>query len=135
MTDMVSVKRRSQIMARIKATDTLPELAVRRLLHGMGYRFRLHVPGLPGKPDIVLPRHKVIVLVHGCFWHGHTCEDGRRPKSNTEYWSRKLSRNQVRDKTNARLLRKAGWKPVVIWACQCQNEERIRKIIQKAIGS
>jgi len=99
----------------------------------MGYRFRLHVANLPGRPDVVLPKHKVAVLVNGCFWHGHGCKDGRRPKSNTGYWNAKLDRNKERDRRNKRLLRKAGWKPVVIWACQCKNEERLKKIITKAL--
>jgi len=120
-------------MARIRSTDTTPELAVRRVLHRMGYRFRLHVAELPGRPDIVLPKHKAAVLVHGCFWHGHRCKDGRRPKSNTRYWNRKLDRNKKRDRRNIRLLRRAGWKAVVIWACQCTDEERLRMIIAKAL--
>jgi len=135
MTDMVSAERRSQIMARIRSTDTTPELAVRRLLHRMGYRFRLHVSKLPGRPDIVLPKYRTVVLVHGCFWHGHRCKDGRRPKSNTDYWNKKLDRNRERDKRNRNLLRKAGWKPVVIWECQCTDEERLEKIITKALGA
>ena len=131
--DMVSAERRSQIMARIRSTNTVPELTVRSLLHRMGYRFRLHVANLPGRPDVVLPKHKVAVLVNGCFWHGHHCKDGRRPKSNTGYWNAKLDRNKERDRRNKRLLRKAGWKPVVIWACQCMNEERLKKIITRAL--
>ncbi len=134
MTDIVSQQRRSQIMARIKAVDTAPELIVRRVLHRMGYRFRLHVSDLPGKPDIVLPKHKTVFLVHGCFWHGHTCKDGRhRPKSNTDYWNAKLDGNAARDNRNKRLLRRSGWRIVVIWSCQCTAEARIQSIIKKAM--
>ncbi|MBI5722748.1 MAG: DNA mismatch endonuclease Vsr [Planctomycetes bacterium] len=133
MTDMVSAVRRSQIMARIKGMDTVPEIMVRRVLHRMGYRFRLHVSELPGKPDIVMPRHKLVVLVNGCFWHGHKCSDGHRPKSNTEYWIRKLDRNIVRDKQTKRLLRKKGWRVVTIWTCQCREKNKIESIIHKAV--
>ncbi|MBI3089617.1 MAG: DNA mismatch endonuclease Vsr [Candidatus Tectomicrobia bacterium] len=133
MTDMVSAERRSQIMARIRSTDTTPEMTVRRLLHRMGYRFRLHVRDLPGRPDIVLPKYKTAILVHGCFWHGHRCKDGRRPKSNMGYWNGKLDRNKNRDKINKQRLRRAGWKPVVIWACQCTEEDRLMDIIRNAL--
>lgn len=133
MTDMVSAERRSQIMARIHSTDTTPEMAVRRLLHRMGYRFRLHVRDLPGCPDVVLPKYRTAVLVHGCFWHGHRCKDGRRPKSNMDYWNKKLDRNKRRDRINRQRLRRAGWKPVVVWACQCTDEDRLTEIIRKAL--
>jgi len=133
MTDMVSAVRRSAIMSRIKGSNTQPEMLVRRVLHRLGYRFRLHVATLPGKPDIVLPRHKIVVLVHGCFWHGHKCADGHRPKSNTDYWNKKLERNTARDKVTQRLLRRQGWRPVVIWSCQCANEGNIEKIVRKAM--
>jgi len=133
MTDMVSTLRRSQIMTQIKGKDTVPELMVRRILHRMGYRFRLHVDRLPGKPDIVLPRHRMVVLVNGCFWHGHCCSNGHRPKSNTEYWTRKLDRNIARDRDTKRLLRKDGWRVVTIWTCQCRTKNKIEGIIQKAM--
>ncbi len=134
MTDMVSKEHRSRIMARIRSQDTMPEMAVRRLLHRMGYRFRLHDSRLPGKPDIVLPKHRTVFLVHGCFWHGHSCQEGRRPKSNTEYWNKKLDRNTQRDHKNRRLLRKERWDPIVIWECQCGNEMKLRRIVSKALG-
>lgn len=133
MTDMVSAVRRSQIMARIRGMDTAPEIRVRRVLHRLGYRFRLHVPDLPGKPDIVLPRHRLVVLVNGCFWHGHSCSDGHRPKSNIGYWTTKLERNIARDKQTKRLLRKNGWRVVTIWTCQCRVENEIESIIQKVM--
>jgi len=133
MMDMVTPSRRSEIMACIKSKDTKPERLVRSLLHRMGYRFRLHRPDLPGKPDIVLPRFQAVIFVHGCFWHGHNCKDGRRPKSNTEYWNEKLDRNVDRHRRNMRLLRRAGWRPLVIWECQCNDEKRLRGLLQKAI--
>ena len=133
MTDMVSPERRSRIMAQIKGFDTRPEVLVRRVLHRLGYRFRLHARSLPGKPDIVLPRHKTVVLVHGCFWHGHRCADGHKPKSNTAYWDRKLEGNKKRDSRNKALLRRAGWRPVVVWSCQCTSEAELERIIRKAM--
>src|SRR5262245_9703819 len=100
MADMYSQKRRSQIMATIRARDTLPEKRVRRVLHQMGYRFRIHRADLPGKPDIVLPKWKTVILVHGCFWHRHDCCEGHVPKSNADYWAPKLKRNTERDRQN-----------------------------------
>lgn len=133
MTDMVSKEHRSRIMSRIRSVDTVPELTVRRLLHRMGYRFKLHDASLPGKPDIVMPKYRTVFLVHGCFWHGHRCKDGRRPKSNTDYWNTKLDRNKDRDRRNRRLLRKQGWHPVIIWECQCKDVARLQSIIVQAL--
>jgi len=96
MADLYSKKRRSEIMGRIASKDTIPEVRVRQALHGMGYRFRLHRDDLPGKPDIVLPKWKTVILVHGCFWHGHDCCEGHVPKSNSAYWAPKLDRNRRR---------------------------------------
>lgn len=109
---------RSANMARIRSKNTKPELLVRQALHGLGFRFRLHVAELPGHPDIVLPRHRTIIEVRGCFWHGHTCIDGRLPKSNQDYWVPKLRRNRTRDSTNTRKLRQLGWSVRSLWECQ-----------------
>ena len=116
----LSKERRSWNMSRIKSHDTAPELAVRRALHGLGYRFRLHRRDLPGRPDVVLPKHRIAILVHGCFWHRHfACIDCSNPKTRRQYWAPKLLCNQKRDARNRRLLRRLGWKPiVVIWECQ-----------------
>ncbi|MDD4891163.1 MAG: DNA mismatch endonuclease Vsr [Phycisphaerae bacterium] len=133
MTDMVDPVRRSQIMARIRSANTGPERIVRRLLHGLGYRFRLNRADLPGKPDLVLPRHQTVVFVNGCFWHGHTCKDGRRPKSNRAYWNRKLRRNAERDETNARCLRGMGWKQIVVWECECSDADRLERRLEKLL--
>lgn len=119
--DVVRSKRpmtRSAVMARVHSKDTTPELVVRRAIHAAGFRFRLHRKSLPGCPDLVFVRHTVAVFVNGCFWHGHRCEDGKLPSSNTEYWNSKISRNMARDKRNQKALRRAGWTPVVIWTCQ-----------------
>ncbi len=121
-------------MAKIHSADTTPEVTLRRMLHVMGCRFRLHRSDLPGKPDIVLPRHRLAILMHGCFWHGHTCKDGRRPASNKAYWNRKLDRNIGRDKKNLRALRRLGWRCVVVWECQLRHEEKLRRRISRFVG-
>jgi len=133
MMDMFSRQKRSSIMRRIKSADTEPEKAVRRLLHAWGYRFRLHRRDLPGCPDIVLPKFRIVLLVHGCFWHGHRCQEGRRPKSHKSYWNWKLDSNKARDRTNRRRLRDLGWKCLVIWACQIENPRGIAAKLDKAV--
>ena len=106
-------------MARVKATNTRPEIAVRRLVHRLGYRFRLHRRDLPGTPDLVLPKHRTVVFVHGCFWHQHDCRRGRRqPASNQAYWSPKLARNVARDASAKSALERLGWRVLTIWECQ-----------------
>ncbi len=125
MTDKLSPERRSENMRRIQSKGMKPELAVRRLVHGLGYRFRLHRTDLPGKPDLVLPRHKKIVFVHGCFWHGHgdpACADGRRqPKSNLDYWLPKLARNKARDTAHIAALTALGWDIAIVWECETRR--------------
>ena len=119
MPDRYSPAARSAIMARVKAANTRPELAVRRVFHRLGYRFRLHRRDLPGTPDLVLPKYRAVVFVHGCFWHQHHCPRGRRqPASRREYWEPKLARNVQRDATSARALRQLGWRILTIWECQ-----------------
>lgn len=111
-------------MAAIKSKNTKPEMAVRQLLHAMGYRFRLHRPGLPGKPDIVFASRRAIVEVRGCFWHQHPdpeCADARRPKSNSDYWIQKLERNRSRDAANLRTLADLGWRVLELWACELRD--------------
>ena len=112
---------RSEVMARVHSKDTTPELTVRRALHAAGFRFRLHRKSLPGCPDLVFVRQAVAVFVNGCFWHGHRCEDGKRPASNTDYWNSKITRNMARDKRNVKTLRRMGWTPAVIWTCQLER--------------
>ena len=109
-------------MQAIRSTNTTPEMAVRRLVHAMGYRYRLHSKHLPGKPDIVFGPRRKVVFVHGCFWHQHTeCTGGRRPRTNLAYWEPKLSRNQLRDeKVKAELLAE-GWEVLTIWECEIKN--------------
>jgi DNA mismatch endonuclease (patch repair protein) len=118
MADTFTKSERSRIMAAVKAKDTTPEMIVRRLVHAMGYRYRLHVQSLPGNPDLVFPRLRKVLFVSGCFWHMHTCGRCRIPSARRDYWVRKLERNAARDKRVQRALRRAGWQVLVIWECQ-----------------
>ena len=113
MTDVFDKKKRSEIMSSVKSKDTKPELIVRNLLHLMGYRFRLHREDLPGSPDIVLPKYKTVIFVHGCFWHGHEgCPRAKLPKTNTEVWRGKIEKNIERDQRNICELKSLGWTPL-----------------------
>lgn len=116
------------MMAKIRGKNTSPEIAVRKLLHSLGYRFRLHRKDLPGKPDIVLPRYKAVILVHGCFWHRHKeCKYAYSPKSNVEFWQKKFDANLARDaKVEAQLL-DAGWRYCIIWECEVSNLDVLRE--------
>ena len=120
--DSLSKEKRSWNMSRVKSKNTAPEMRVRSALHCAGYRFRLHVKDLPGKPDIVLPKYKTVIFVHGCFWHRHTnCSDATLPKTNTQFWEQKLQGNVDRDKKEQDELKKLGWQVVVIWECQLNS--------------
>ncbi len=110
------------MMAAVRGKNTRPELAVRSALFRAGYRYRLHRRDLPGSPDIVLPRYRVVVFVHGCFWHGHDCPRGRRPASNVEFWNTKLERNVARDRASRAALEAAGWTVAVIWQCSAAHD-------------
>jgi DNA mismatch endonuclease (patch repair protein) len=123
MVDTISPEHRSWNMSRIKGKNTKPELIVRSQLHRMGFRFRLHRKDLPGKPDIVLPKYKTVIFVHGCFWHGHKgCKFFVVPKTRTEFWVNKINTNIRNDKKNHRLLKKMGWKVVVCWECKLKKD-------------
>lgn len=117
-------------MARIRAADTAPEMLVRRLVHGMGYRYRLHRKDLPGTPDLVFPSRKRVILVHGCFWHQHACRRGTRPRSNRDFWDRKLNKNVRRDGENLVELQRAGWSVLVIWECESRNTSALKERIE-----
>jgi DNA mismatch endonuclease, patch repair protein len=122
------------MMALVKGKDTSPEKKVRSIVHRMGYRFRLHRKDLPGKPDIVLPRHKKVIFVHGCFWHGHEgCPRSHRPTTNTEFWDSKLDHNMKRDRSNQKRLKEMGWNVLVVWECQLKNIERVIATIERFI--
>jgi len=124
MADRISEERRSWNMSRIKGKDTKPEKIVRSYLHRKGYRFRLHRKDLPGRPDIVLPRYKTVIFVNGCFWHRHKdCKYAYNPKSRKQFWKKKFAENVARDKKNTELLREKGWKVIVIWECEVDDEK------------
>jgi DNA mismatch endonuclease (patch repair protein) len=125
---------RSEMMASVKSKDTTPEMLVRQLLHGLGYRYRLHRADLPGKPDLVFPRRKKIIFVHGCFWHQHGCVFSHLPKSNVSYWTPKLERNRVRDFEHLEALRADGWRCLVLWECQLNNQERLTRRLSKFLA-
>jgi DNA mismatch endonuclease (patch repair protein) len=123
-------------MAAIRSKDTQPELIVRRLIHGMGYRYRLHRSDLPGKPDLVLSRRRKVIFVHGCFWHQHDgCPFSHVPKSNSSYWAPKLKRNRARDLEHLQNLRADGWECLVLWECELAKTERLRRRLQRFLAS
>jgi len=109
-------------MARVKGTNTRPEIEVRRKVFAAGFRYRLHAKELPGRPDLLFPRYRIAVFVHGCFWHGHDCRRAKRPTTNTDFWNAKLDRNLVRDRQKMEELRVAGWEPVIVWQCCLQSD-------------
>ena len=122
-------------MAQIRSRNTKPEIAVRRILHFLGYRFRLHRRDLPGKPDIVLPKYKTVIFVHGCFWHRHkNCRYSYNPKSRVKFWQDKFAANIERDKQSAADLKMLGWQQLVIWECETKDPENIRSIIERFFG-
>lgn len=124
--DRLNAAERSAHMRKIRKTNTKPELVVRRIAHQLGLRFRLHRRDLPGSPDLVLPRRRTVVLVHGCFWHQHAgCKLARQPKSRLDYWLPKLKRNQARDEETLRDLQQLGWNVVIIWECETKSPELV----------
>jgi DNA mismatch endonuclease (patch repair protein) len=132
--DTISQSVRSRVMSSIRSRDTKPELAVRRIVHSLGYRYRLHKRSLPGSPDIVLTSCHCVIFVHGCFWHGHPgC--GRVPKSRLSYWIPKLERTRLRDKGAVKALRQDGWKVLVIWECDLVRERSLSRRIAKFLQS
>ena len=134
MTDIVSPERRSAIMSRIRSKDTKPELRVRKTAHAMGLRFRLHRKDLPGTPDLVFPKWRTVVFVHGCFWHRHPgCRKAYEPKSRVDFWKKKFAANVERDERTRKALEKAGWKVVVIWECETEKMDRLGEIIRERV--
>ena len=120
--DVFSKKKRSEVMSLIRSKNTKPELYVRSFLHTKGYRFRLHQKNLPGSPDIVLKKHKVVINVNGCFWHHHKCGNYKIPKTNRKFWLNKFKNNKKRDRLNTLKLRKLGWKVYKIWECKVNKQ-------------
>jgi len=129
------VEIRSRIMRSVRSTNTGPERRVREILSGMGYRYRLHCPSLPGKPDVSISSIRKVIFVHGCFWHQHPrCSKGRRPKSNLRYWSPKLRRNVKRDRNSVRLLKRMGWDVLIVWQCELKKSDRLHAKLQKFLN-
>jgi DNA mismatch endonuclease (patch repair protein) len=135
MVDTLTPERRSWNMSRVRGKDTKPELLVRSMLHRMGYRFTVNGPKnrrLPGKPDIVLPRHNAVIFVHGCYWHRHKgCRLATMPSTNTAFWTEKFRRNVQRDGINQRALKRLGWNISVVWTCHLRNPERIKSKLER----
>jgi DNA mismatch endonuclease (patch repair protein) len=130
--DTLSLTERSVRMSRVKGKDTKPELAVRSLVHRMGFRYRLHVRSLPGQPDMVFSSKKRVIFVHGCFWHRHTgCALCRMPKSKLDFWKPKLEGNRQRDLRNQSKLRRTGWRILTIWECQVGDEDKMKQRVMK----
>lgn len=126
MADSLTSEQRSACMRAVRSKDTAPERAVRSILHHLGYRFALHRADLPGRPDIVMPVRRVVVFVHGCFWHGHSCGQGRRaPSTNARYWKLKILRNRARDRRVLTALRRLGWRVLVVWECQIRDANKL----------
>lgn len=132
MADKLTPQRRSANMAAIRSKNTKPEIIVRSLAHRLGHRFRLHRRDLPGAPDLVFPRLRKVIFVHGCFWHQHSeCREGRPPKSRPEYWGPKLSRNVARDEKHVSDLKALGWKVLTLWECEVADADRTKRRITK----
>ena len=133
--DKLTPERRSRNMGRIGSKNTRPEMLVRRLVHGLGYRYRLHAKDLPGKPDLVFRSRKKVIFVHGCFWHQHKgCREGRVPTSRESYWAPKLARNVERDREHIRALKLLGWRTLVLWECQLGNPKEVEHKVRAYLG-
>jgi DNA mismatch endonuclease (patch repair protein) len=132
--DKLTPERRSANMARIRAKDTKPEMIVRRMVHALGARYRLHRKELPGKPDLVFGPRRKVIFVHGCFWHQHSCRAGRIPSSRRDYWEPKLKRNSERDAEACAALEAAGWQVLVIWECSIKDKEALEQRLRGFLG-
>lgn len=133
--DRLTPEQRSAHMRAVRQKNTAPEMAVRRLLHGLGYRYRIHDRSLPGTPDIVFRRRRKVVFVHGCFWHGHNCKVGGPAKSRTEYWEPKIDRNRKRDERAITHLSECGWESMIIWECQTKDVDRLVNALSEFLGA
>ena len=135
MTDIYSKQKRSEIMSKISGKDTKPEILVRKFLFAQGFRYRKNDKRYPGKPDIVLPKYKTVIFIHGCFWHGHNCPAGKLPGTRKEFWENKIKGNIERDKKNKKKLEKEGWKVITIWQCELKNKDIRYKTLNKLIDT
>ena len=135
MTDVFDREKRSEIMSRIRGRDTAPEMIVRGIAHALGFRFRLHRRDLPGSPDLVFPKHRAVIMVHGCFWHRHPgCKYATSPKTRVRFWEEKFEGNVVRDRRNDYALRELGWRVMVIWECETRDCEAVAERIVGFLG-
>jgi DNA mismatch endonuclease, patch repair protein len=134
MNDRVSREVRSRMMSRVRRAHTAPEMTVRRLLHHLGYRFRLQRKDLPGRPDVVLPGRRTAIFVHGCFWHGHDCAKGHLPRTNVAFWSTKIDRNRERDASVRASLESSGWRVHVVWECELRDQARLAGELTALLG-
>jgi DNA mismatch endonuclease (patch repair protein) len=132
--DTFPPEKRSDIMRQVHCRDTSPEIAVRRLVHGLGYRYRLHAADLPGSPDLAFPARRAVIFIHGCYWHRHGCARATTPSSHVEYWERKFARNVARDRRNASRLRREGWRVAIVWECQIRDRERLARRLARFLG-
>lgn len=133
--DTLKSGERSRIMSLVRAKDTRPEKIVRSLVHSLGYRYLIHVRSLPGSPDLVFPSRRAVIFVSGCFWHRHTCPNGRRlPKTRTRWWREKLEANRRRDQAQHRKLRRRGWRVMVIWECQLRDLPRVARRVKRFLA-
>ena len=134
MTDVFSEEKRSYVMSRVSSKDTKPEKIVRSFLHRAGFRFRLHARDLPGKPDVVLPKHKTAIFVHGCFWHRHPgCKRATTPKTRRAFWMEKFKKNVRRDNLNQKKLKELGWEVIVVWACKLEKIKSREEALQNLV--
>ena len=131
MTDIYSKQKRSEIMSKISGKETKPEILVRKFLFANGFRFRKNDKRYPGKPDIVLPKYKTIIFVHGCFWHGHNCPAGKLPETRKNFWEKKITENIERDKRNKKELENLGWNVLTIWQCELKNKNIRNETMEK----
>lgn len=134
--DILNKVQRSARMASVRQKNTAPELAVRKILHGLGYRYRLHCRSLPGTPDIVFSKRRAVIFVHGCFWHAHAgCSRATVPSARRAYWTEKFAANVARDTSNARRLRRLGWRVSVVWSCEIRDEEKLIARLQRFLAT
>ena len=122
MPDIFAPEKRHEIMQNVKTKNTVPEIKLRSLLHKNGFRFRVNRKDLSGKPDIVLPKYRAVIFMHGCFWHGHYCPRGQRPQTNADFWNQKIDRNVIRDKSDVSLLESLGWRVLIVWECEIKKK-------------
>ncbi|WP_419699040.1 very short patch repair endonuclease [Mucilaginibacter sp. NFX135] len=134
MTDIWSKEKRSAVMSKIRSKNTKPEIQLRSYLHSQGLRFRINRKDLPGKPDIVLPKYKTVIFVHGCFWHYHHCREGKIPKTNTIFWEDKLLKNVKRDAINQERLTADGWKVLVVWECELEGKAKSQEFLGELLN-